>query len=283
MQTTMGKIRHPISWTGWLITALELVLVILLALILARGVWFVIYGSSSDELEISPVSVASSSSSQGQNQDLSILTEGVLFEGRLQSETTSSVEALPETQLNLELNGVRSGDNPVAFIRSPQEGTQVLSPGETIAEGITLDKILDDRVIINRNGVREYLYTREEQARRQGNRIVQSSDAPVQPQTDARSGTQDLTLDHLLTGLDIERIVDGNAIRGYRITEESDPALLALLGLQVSDLIMEANDRSLTRTVNTLELMEDLAEDRNLSFTVLRNGTEIIIEAGVQE
>lgn len=65
---------------------------------------------------------------------------------------------LAETTLNLVLHGTWiTNDGGAAFIKTPDEKQGRYSIGDTITNGVTLEKIFRDQVVINRGGARESL------------------------------------------------------------------------------------------------------------------------------
>lgn len=65
---------------------------------------------------------------------------------------------LAETTLNLALHGTWiTGDGGAAFIKTPDEKQGRFSVGDTIANGVTLEKVYRDQVVINRGGALESL------------------------------------------------------------------------------------------------------------------------------
>ncbi|MEK7266689.1 MAG: type II secretion system protein N, partial [Pseudomonadota bacterium] len=65
---------------------------------------------------------------------------------------------LAETTLNLVLHGTWiTEDGGAAFIKTPDEKQGRYAIGDTITNGVTLEKVYRDQVVINRNGARESL------------------------------------------------------------------------------------------------------------------------------
>ena len=73
----------------------------------------------------------------------------------------------PETSLNLRLKGVRAipdalqsdqmANSPIAIIQTPDQSALTYRMGDMIIDGVTLDRILPDRVLIMKGGALETL------------------------------------------------------------------------------------------------------------------------------
>lgn len=266
--------------------AAELAIAALIALLLARALWFVVYGGDAERLDLDLTGPAPAERAGERGADLSILADGVLFAARGAPDAGEAVADAPETQLDLTLRGVRRGSDPqsgTAVIQSPELGQRTLPVGAEIAPGVVLEAVHADRVIINRRGVRESLLLREDARARTSLLRPAGEDTPEAVETTitpppAPPGAARLTEADWVRGLRLERAeADGEAV-GYGVLDSSDPALLDTVGLQAGDIVTHVNGRALTGSVNTLEVLEELAESSRASFVVLRGGEARTIE-----
>lgn len=265
--------------------AAELVLVAAIALVGARAIWFAAYGGDVERLEIAPSAQMSPRAGEAGRADLSALIRADLFGERAFAGEPAEAEA-PETRLDLTLRGVRQGGTPQtgsAIIQAPQTGQRTLPVGAEIAPNVTLEAVYADRVIIARAGMRESLFLREQSAREP--RLLRQAGAapePVENTATPEPAPAAFSEEDWVRGLRLARAeAEGQAI-GYRIEASSDPALLAATGLEAGDIIVSVNGRRLDRPVNTLEVLEELAEASRAEFVLLRGGQSRTIEVNLR-
>lgn len=261
-----------------------------MGLIAARALWFAIYGASIFPLAIDPAAAISPDRSAALQADASHLARAGLFEARRFADTPAEPDVInaPETRLDLILHGVRRSQDPdfsTAVVQAPGQPQRSLGIGATIVDGVTLEAVFADRVIINRRGARESLFLREET--RTGASLIRPAGQAQPPEPAA--GTQreappsarvaQLTADDVISGLvlRLERL-DG-AVAGYRVAPESRAEVLAELGLAPGDLVTELNGRALDRPADILDMLEDLENARSIRLTVLRQGEAVSLEA----
>jgi general secretion pathway protein C len=277
------------------VRGVELVLVAVLAFILAQGVWLVIYGDAVRPLSVD-TDTALSVSGGARATDLSILSSSGLFEEPANESITAPVIA-PQTRLNLTLRGVRSGTDPrsgAAFIETPRSGQRSYGVGDEIADGVELEEIYEDRVIISRRGARESLFISEDAARR----AREAAAAPRTAQTPMRSDaeatgdnpvlgsnaggdTAGIDADALMDGLRLmPEVVDGQ-VRGFRVRENSDPALLSAVGLRAGDIITALNGERLTSVEAAQRALALIETQARLSLALERGGQPMNIDVAL--
>ena len=141
--------------------ALEILLAAVLAFVAARLIWLVIspldsVATFTDRPLASPISGASGAISL--SVDRSILISNNPFASDAPEEVVVSA---PETSLNLQLDGLRMSDSDSvlsnAIIRTQSGIAKNFRVGDEIIAGVTLERILSDRVIISRDGISETL------------------------------------------------------------------------------------------------------------------------------
>jgi general secretion pathway protein C len=267
---------------------LELALAALIAVLAARALWFGVYGASAFSLDVEAASARPALRSGGA-ADLSRLASAGLFSARSfegQSADPAIIDA-PETRLDLILHGVRRSADPdrsTAVIQAPRQGQRSLGVGAEIVDGVTLEAVYADRVIINRRGARESLFLREEAET--GARLIRSAGAPEPapaPPADAESPAQAeaeaLGAQDIAAGLRLALERDGERILGYRVSEQSRSDVLSAIGLQAGDLVTTLNGRALDRPAKILDLLEQLERAEQVRLTVLRDGEALSLEA----
>lgn len=271
----------------------ELVLVAVIAFILAQAVWLVIYGDSVRPLSLQ-TSAALNAGTSERMTDLSALSNAGLFAARTDV-VDLGPQVAPETRLDLTLRGVRRGSNPqsgAAFIEAPGAGQRAFGAGDEIADGVRLEEIYEDRVIINRRGARESLFLTEEAARR-AQAGAASRPTPVaqtpNPATQASplSGEPDVALARSLDtedwveGLRLSPQIDNGQITGFRVRPNSHLEVLRAAGLQPGDIITVLNGVRLTGPEAASEALSLFETNERLAMTVLRNGATIQVDVAL--
>ena len=140
---------------------IELGLVIFLALLAARLAWTVIAPTESVADFANrplPSPMQASSSSLTIAADRTVLIRDNPFS---QGNAEPVIVDAPETSLNLKLIGLRMStegtDAGNAIITTPNGRVENFSVGEEIIAGVSLERILSDRIIISRDGASETL------------------------------------------------------------------------------------------------------------------------------
>ena len=277
---------HPAGATGLSRRAArlgELLAVAVLAVIAARALWFVAYGPDARPADIEPAGLQSTASAPSA-VDLSALERVDLFAPAAGGPAS---EALPETQLNLTLRGVRRGAAPgtgSAVIETPGQGQRTLPLGAEIVDGVTLEEIYEERVVINRRGARENLFLREEARQRAQASLIRSGGAsapadetPAPERAEPAPALSDEDRAGWMRALRLSRTE-----RGYRVGEAAEPDVLAALSLQPGDEIVAVDGRSLGEAARALDLFEDLEDVDGASLTVRRDGRAVEIEVDLR-
>ncbi len=268
----------------------ELCLVAFLAFLAAQAVWFVVYGDA-----VRPIDVDSQSGLSGgagtRVTDMSVLTQSGLFATREQV-ADAGPQIAPETRLNLTLRGVRSGADArsgAAFIEAPGRGQGSYAAGDEIANGVRLEEIYEDRVIINRGGSRESLFISPEAAERARANAAASAQRPSSAgATQSPSGSQGVEADaELARSLSVEDWVDGlrlaprmidGEVAGLRVRPNSQAEILRAAGLQVGDVITALNGQPLTSLEAAQRALSTLETRDRLSLSLERDGAPVQID-----
>ncbi|WP_306016095.1 type II secretion system protein N [Oceanicaulis sp. MMSF_3324] len=209
--------------------------VIVLGWVIARAIWFGLFGAAALDVRIDPPRAAASVSSR--DASLGAAPPTGLFANRA-GQAVQTEEAAPESRLNIALRGVRVGagaQNGSAIIDAENGRQRIVRVGDEIAPGITVEAIHPDRIEINRRGARESLYLRDRE-RRQARQVASTAPAP---QANTPASPQ---IDQLIDELDLgPRLRDG-ALVGFDIGSDADRTWLARFGLEPGDLILALND-----------------------------------------
>ncbi|WP_018147391.1 type II secretion system protein N [Henriciella marina] len=274
-----GRLSLPVN-TGRLIEAarlaLQFVLVILFAMLLARVIWLLIAPADAvSTLTLRPLPTPIQQTTRANARgDLSLLltTNPFVSSGR----TAEIVPDAPETTLNLKLVAIFMSTDPTAdsaTIVTPDNQTARFQPGEEIIPGTRLERVLSDRVIISRNGTEETLMRggREaglsvigspSDARQQTSTVQQPRTATFSPGVTART---------LLASMNPIAETDNGAVEAFVLQPRSNPGLMQDAGLEPGDRLIRINNRPVFE-LDTAALAAELGSAQTVSVTVLRGG-----------
>lgn len=188
--------------------------------------------------------------------------------------SSAPIKTLPETALNLTLQGVLYSDDPQqakAIIVGAEKKGETYRHGQTI-QGAVLQEIFPDRVILQRNGNQETLKLKKE---------TSSSDisSPVtqvvsQPPTTLKDYRQQI-LDKPTNLNKIVRIKLSEAngkLVGYELNAGNDPQIFQQLGFQSGDIAIKINDIPLDVPTQSFNALQQLSSAKTLKVDVLRKG-----------
>lgn len=273
--TTARTGSGAISVAALLRHAVELGLVIVIALIVSQAIWFGVYGSDALDVDVRAPSGAERAS------EASVLAVGDLS-GVFAPVAQAAMPIAPESRLGFTLRGVRVGEAPQsgsAIIDIPNEGQRLVGTGQTLSADIRLEEVYADRVVINRRGVRESLFLTD-----QGRQRARSGASP-----DASSATVDAApvlmseremARSWLSGLSLTPVYADGAVRGLRVDGGADQ--LSSLGLEPGDVVLSLNAAPLTSEAAAVRAFALLDAADMAVARVLRDGNEITVETSLR-
>lgn len=267
--------------------AIELGLVVVVALLAARLVWVI--ASPSDSVATYtdrplPTPMRGVGSTLAISTDRSVLITENPFD---QGEVDLVVQDVPETSLNLQLDGLRmstEGDGAGnAIIRTPDGIGKNYRVGDQILPGVVLERILSDRVIINRDGADETLMLG---GRGAGLSVISDDSQIVTDTTDSRgpetpaaeTATSDVIQgqlagpDVLFGAINAGPVMTNGAVSGYRLNPIGSADIMRQAGLEPGDVLLQINGTS----VNNLDMTDVIDRISSIQTAVLeinRNGT----------
>ena len=266
---------------------IEVILVISLALLVARLAWLVI--SPSDAVATYtqrplPAPMRGAANTLAVASDRTLLVKTNPFE---RGDGEVIVQDVPETNLNLKLDGLRmsteGGESGNAIIRTPDGIGKNYSVGEEIIAGVTLERILSDRVIINRDGANEILMlggrgaglsviTDDSQtvtSTEVGERVENNPPSPEPAIIEAQIDAPEV----LLSGVNAGPVRINGQISGYRLDPIGDPGIMRQAGLSPGDVLLRINGTSVAR-LDTSDVIDRIIAAETVEMTVNRNGSE---------
>ena len=261
--------------------ALEFILVIAVAWLLAKVAWLVIApGPAVSELQPRPLPTpVRQASDTSVRADLSVLMTTNPFEAAASGEI---VPTAPTTQLNLKLVALfmsTEDGRGSATIVTPDNQTTRFELGDEILPRVRLERILSDRVIISRDGKEETLMRSGREA---GLSVIGDPDtaqtnpgrASAPAPTSARPGVSAATL---LANLDVTPESADGVVTAIILRPRGDATIMQSAGLQAGDRLTELNGTNVSE-IDPAFLSAELSSASRITMTVIRNGEAIPLE-----
>lgn len=217
------------------------------------------------------------------------------FEKKKPPPPKMEVAAAPETRLNLKLRGVFSSQDKEiarAIIADAKNDDESYAIGDEVPGGAILNDILEDRVILERNGQLETLKLPVESLPGETttalNRRLPPSRASVvkrggMPTIDTATADTSQILRHYRDALindpqsvmGLVRVQPYNRngrLEGYRIRPGRDRQLLTKFGLRSGDIVKSVNGVPMDNPIKALEILRDLSTATSVTVDIERNG-----------
>lgn len=267
--------------------AIEVILVLLLALLAARLVWVV--ASPSDSVASYtdrplPTPMHGANSTLSISTDRSVLITENPFE---QGEAELIVQDVPETSLNLQLDGLRMSTESEgagnAIIRTPDGRGKNYRIGDQIMPGVTLERILSDRVIINRDGADETLMlggrgaglsviSDDSQIITPGGTTI-SADRPAAATTGSEIIEGQLAGPEVLFGaMNAGPVMTNGTLSGYRLSPIGSSDVMRRAGLQPGDVLLQINGTSVAG-LDMNDVVQRISSIETAELQINRNGS----------
>lgn len=298
----------------------RLLLVIALSFSLARLFWLILPTPAVQPAVIALPTVANHGASDGQAINISQLKSLSIF-GKVEAAAPKDAAPVPESQatdthLNLVLMGlIASSDEKMArAVISSGDRQDVYGVGDAlpVGNGVTLSKVMTDRVIINNNGSYESLWLYQNDPN--STPISQSFAAPPPVATEPRRWASDhpgmspqmqTPLTERGPGYDVpERVVtsdssgqashnlsdvvamsiyrEGGQVVGYKIRPGRDAEKFKTLGLQTDDIVTAVNGMPLTNPAKIMEVYKNMGNTSSASLEIKRGGSVMTIDVVLQ-
>ena len=265
-------------------SVLEAGLLVAIAILCGRMVWLGVAPSDSvagqSERPLpSPVIDARSAL----DADRTRLVETNPFGTQSVTATEVVVEA-PETTLNLRLIGLfMSTGSELSSVQivTPDNRAQRFRAGDEILPGVTIERILSDRVILRRNGANEALLRdgRSETLAviSDGSQIVTSLPSGDAQNARESGGTEEIAgvienPENFLGAVSLIPIERGGSVFAYEIRSAS-AASLTSTGLQAGDMLRAINGRPVAQLTQG-DFIDAVQEDEQIILLIERNGAE---------
>ncbi len=274
----------------------EVIMVVILALVSSRLVWLIAYpsGAVADFVDRPlPAPIASTSGGLSVSVDRTIILQNNPFASDVEDEV---IVTAPETSLNLQLDGLRMSNVADvagnAIIRAPNGQSENYQIGDEVIAGVTLERILSDRVIINRDGANETLMLGGRQAGLSviGDESMVASPVANLDQASATASAPDLPEiagrivgpEILFTSMRAEPARTERGATGYRLLARGDAALMRDAGFEPGDILLQFNNTSVTDT-DLEELFDRFGQVQSATLLIERDGVDRIIRLSIGE
>ena len=263
-------------YARWLPAAVDVVLAVLIARLLAQLVWALVPTPAAAAWQPAPATVAAPNPAD--RIDLNRIAAAHLF-GQFQAVSVKpDISKAPDTQLSLTLLGILANNKHKAASRaliSSGSDEQPYSINDAVSAGVTLYAIFPDRVVLSRNGQLETLRLDKDQP---------NGSAPplaVADNVDGAAGSLAQIRAQMLANpakaQDYIRVqpapnATGNGQMGYRIFPGRDRAVFNAAGLHPGDVVTSINGVQLDDPAKSLQLLSDLSQANQVTLTVQRGG-----------
>lgn len=275
------QLRSLIDRYGrWLPPALNLLLLLLLAYLLAGLLWALVPTPSGATWKAPTITVSTQAHSNGFNTKA--FANAALF-GHYKAPAQPSVTALanaPETQLNLQLLGILANrlvpQDSRAVINGGSGGEKPYSLGDDISPGVLLKAIFPDRVVLARKGRLETLRLNRDQPNSGGGNVPIAVDRGAAGNTSAKlSQIRNELLSNPSKAGDFIRVQPvhgpgGQGQVGYRIYPGPNHSAFKASGLHPGDLVTAVNGVPLSNPAETLQLLSQLSQASSVSLSIQR-------------
>lgn len=268
-------------------TALDLVLVILLGLGAAHLIWTLItptaFAKFSDQSKRS--STRSQVSTLIANPQL--LASFDPFNRNLSANAPEVSNDTPQTKLNLVIRSLFSSTDPSKAsvrIEMPDGKDKRFQEGDSIISGVTLERILSDRVILLRRGEREVLFASEKRVldtvREDGQPVIDPTPETKITGTPVKTGASQVAVnlqsfDEFMSKVQLRRQASEDGGQPELVVfSSSDASLLSSAGFEVKDVLLSVNGFDL-KDESLSDLASRLKNEKQLDFQIRRNGSVI--------
>lgn len=222
----------------------------------------------------------SSAGANYQQQASAISREFLFGKPDVQAQPVAVAEEAPETQLNYKLRGIYySPDESLssAIVETRPNDSQNYLIGQALAENITLARIEQDYILINRYGKLERLNLEKPDALAAGRADalaasgVTASQAALLRSYKQRYNSNPMALATRFQAIPVQQ--DGSNI-GFKLKALRGESLLKKLNFEPDDVFTAVNGVSLKNPFEALDALKSLATSNDISVTFLRNGAE---------
>lgn len=265
---SQGYERH----VRWLIPAVQVLLLIAIAIAAARLIWSLVPTPASARWQPAPVQASNSTQESGPKLDVIL---GARLFGVYQPQA-ANLDAAPDTSLNLTLLGIFAGtrkEESRALIGQPSGDERPYSIGQDVVNGVNLQAIFADRVVLSRNGQLETLRLDKDKpsAGFTGDGAQSTSTGGATTLGQVR---QELLADPNKAAeyIRVQAVSASGQMKGYRVYPGQNQTLFNNAGLRPGDLVTSVNGVQLDDTQKAMQMLSDLSKAGSANLVVDRGG-----------
>jgi len=265
-------------YARWLPAAVDVVLAVLIARLLAQLVWALVPAPAAAAWQPAPVAVAAPNPAD--RIDVNRIIGAHLFGVYSPAPAKSDIAKAPDTTLNLTLLGILANSKNKAASRaliSSGSEEKPYSVNDAISAGVTLYAIFPDRVVLSRNGQLETLRLDKDQPNSDAAPLAVAEGNANDGAAQSLAQIRQQMLANPAKVQDYIRVqpapnATGNGQMGYRIFPGRDRAVFAGAGLHPGDVVTAINGVQLDDPAKSLQLLSDLSQAGSVTLTVQRGG-----------
>lgn len=271
------------SNTKWLIFAINLLLVVWIAGLLATLTWDLVTPQADVQVEnikVSPLPVAADPNAQLIRQLPGWHLMGVVAQKQAPVVIETPVDA-PDTRLKLVLHGVLVSDQSGkarAIIADPKGKEEQYAIGDTLPGNAELSEVYPDRVILKRNGRFETLRLIQDNpsartaSTRRPKRKLSRQQEQVLGELRQKIEQSPKTLLEVVRPRPFKN--SSGEMVGYSLQPGRERELFSDLGLQAGDVVVQINDVRLNSVKSGIKALRSIQSGDTANMTILRNGQE---------
>lgn len=258
--------------------AVNLLLVGLIGLLLARLVWTLVPTPEAARWRPAPATPVAVTAAQPPVNVEALLAANIF--GVYQATPGADLANAPDTRLNLTLLGILAGRGPRDSRALISDGTEEkpYAIGDDVARGATLEAIYPDRVILMRAGKAETLRLNKDEPSLGGD-VGQPVVAAAPPVPAEGSATLATARDQVLQDpskasefIRVQPATQNGQMKGYRVYPGRDRQLFNSVGLRPGDVVTAVNGIELDNAQKALQMLNDLSRSNSFVLTVERGG-----------
>lgn len=266
----------------------EVLLVVLLAIALAKLVWLLVPVPQAARWQAMPVvpSTGPAGANAGGLDSQTIVAAHLFGEYRAPTDVAlSEMSEAPDTRLNLTLMGILAGTaerESRALIAASNGEEKPYAVGDDVIQGARLQAIFPDRVILARDGRLETLrLDKDSPARELAAATAAEPRAAIAAPGDNTAAMLSQIRQTILSdpskAADYLRVQPANVngqMRGYRVYPGRDRSVFTAAGLRPGDLVTQINGIQLDDPAKAVQMLGDLSQASTFSVVIERAGQQ---------
>ncbi len=269
---------------------INLLLIVLIAITVARAIWLLIPPAPLEPQPLNPgTSDARTTKSASQGGDFNSILSANLF-GKKRTDKPVEIDPMvaPETRLNLKLTGIFAASDAAqsrALIKDESGKQRPYAVGDDIPGNAKLYSIYTDRVLLERNGRYETLRLEQDKlAGPSSNASIyrhssrNSPGAATNLTGDALSKLsevrQELLQDPTKAGqyIRVQPVYNQGQLQGYRVYPGKNRQLFKDVGLRAGEMVTSINGTQLDDPTRALQMLTEISSASQMSVTLERAG-----------